>query len=68
MPSVYGRTNFGFDHAGDAISVEETIDDFHRKVTEVTNYNIRKGRAVIVFFDSKRSSARFSKMSPKLVP
>ena len=67
MPSVYGRTNFGFDHAGDAISVEETIDDFHRKVTEVTNYNIRKGRAVIVFFDSKRfhgytSSVYFKKV------
>ena len=54
MPSVYGETQLKFDHAGDAIHTECSLDGFHRKITDEANRKIRDGRAVIVFFEAGR--------------
>ena len=68
MPSVYGETQLKFDHAGGAISIEASVDSFHRTITDEANRKVREGRAVIVFFEAGRLEAYTSSPYFKKVP
>ncbi|KAL7555469.1 hypothetical protein ACA910_006131 [Epithemia clementina (nom. ined.)] len=50
VPSVYGKSNFQFDAAGEGIHIEQTKSDFYHKITEVILDVTKQKRAVIVFF------------------
>jgi uncharacterized protein YegL len=72
IPSVYGKSNFSFDKAGEGVSIEKGASDYFRKITEeISNVSTKHKRAVIVFFkDSKRlkeftSSAFYRKLGRK---
>ena len=68
MPSVYGETQLKFDHAGGAISIEASVDSFHRQITDEANRKVREGRAVIVFFEAGRLEKYTSSPYFKKVP
>ena len=50
VPSVYGKSNFDFDKAGDGIFVEPSVSDFFHKITDVILDVTKQRRAAIVFF------------------
>lgn len=55
VPSVYGKSNFQFDKAGDGISIESSLSDYYQKIVGVLIEMSRLKRAGIVFFqDSER--------------
>ena len=50
VPSVYGKSNFGFDKGGEGICIEANESDyFHSIITQIQETTKQK-RAVIVFF------------------
>jgi uncharacterized protein YegL/GTP-binding protein EngB required for normal cell division len=53
-PSVYGKSNFFFDKAGDGIVVESTLSDYFHKITETIKAMTKSQRAVIVFFQDRQ--------------
>ena len=68
MPSVYGgESHFTFDHAGDAIVIESSQDNFYRSIADQVNKKTRSDRAVIVFLQEQhlsgfKESAYFKKV------
>ena len=59
MPSVYGKSNFEFQKAGEGILIEDGKSDFyHRLSSEITKLR-KKNRAVIVFFRDAASLNAF---------
>ena len=55
VPSVYGESNFEFDCSGNGISIEKGMSDYYRKINQVMTEEVKKGRAVILFFrDTQR--------------
>ena len=50
IPSVYGKSNFKFDIAGEGIFIESTTSDFFHRITDIILEVTKQKRAAIVFF------------------
>ena len=63
VPSVYGKSNFVFDKAGDGIFIEPSKSDYFQKVADEIQSKTKQKRAVIVFFKDNERLEEF-KRSP----
>ena len=54
VPSVYGKSNFSFDKAGNGIRIDKGRSDYFHSITERIQDERKRKRAVIVFFHSKQ--------------
>jgi hypothetical protein len=65
MPSVYGKSNFQFDHAGRGIYIENSLSDYFQRITTDINSltHTLKGdeqpRSVIVFFETNEKLEQY---------
>mmetsp|Transcript_18198 Transcript_18198/g.39423 ORF Transcript_18198/g.39423 Transcript_18198/m.39423 type:complete len:1024 (+) Transcript_18198:344-3415(+) len=61
VPSVYGKSNFTFDAAGEGIRVDKSESDYFHSITDQTVQATKKKRAVIVFFENRERMDQFTK-------
>ena len=59
IPSVYGTSNFQFDHGGRGIVIEKVENAFYQQLTEEINQIVRDDRAVICFFETREKLDAF---------
>ncbi|CAJ1966717.1 unnamed protein product [Cylindrotheca closterium] len=60
VPSVYGKSNFSFDEAGDGLTIECNNSDFYHKICEDIKRVTAEKRAVVVFFKDMTSVKEFT--------
>lgn len=58
VPSVYGKSNFSFNFAGNGIYIEPTEDEYHRRITEeISSATKDKCAAIVLFCDAQNLSS-----------
>lgn len=60
VPSVYGKSNFVFDEAGEGVSIESNKSDFYHKICDEIKKVTKQKRSVIVFFQNLSSIKDFA--------
>lgn len=63
VPSVYGKSNFTFDKAGEGIRIESTKSDYFYSITDQIQKVTKEKRAAIVFFQDNARLREFTSSS-----
>jgi len=63
VPSVYGKSNFQFDKAGDGIRIDTSKSDYFHSITDQIKTLTKQKRSVIVFFRDDSRLKEFTKSS-----